>query len=38
MRADMATCVIIGSSETRLIDRPGLPPLVYSPRSTGDAS
>ena len=31
-RADMATCVIIGSPDTRIIDRPGLPPLVYSPR------
>ena len=34
-KADMATCVIIGSPETRLIERPGRPPLVYSPRSTG---
>ena len=33
--ADMATCVIIGSPETRIIAREGLPPLVYSPRSTG---
>lgn len=31
--ADMATCVIIGSAETRTIDRPGKDPLVYSPRS-----
>ena len=31
--ADMATCVIIGSPETRLIARDGLPPLVYAPRS-----
>lgn len=31
--ADMATCVIIGSAETRKIDRPGQSPLVYSPRS-----
>ena len=30
--ADMATCVIIGSTETRVVERPGLPPLVYSPR------
>lgn len=30
--ADMATCVIIGSAETRIIERPGLDPLVYSPR------
>lgn len=37
--ADMATCVIIGSSETRIIDRPGREPLVYSPRSArADAS
>jgi precorrin-3B C17-methyltransferase len=34
-RADMATCVIIGSPETRIIERPGLGPLVYSPRQTG---
>ncbi|MFD2263910.1 precorrin-3B C(17)-methyltransferase [Lacibacterium aquatile] len=33
--ADMATCVIIGSPETRVIERPGLAPLVYSPRSVG---
>jgi len=31
----MATCVIIGSAETRIVQREGLPPLVYSPRSTG---
>lgn len=31
-QADMATCVIVGSSETRVVARPGLPPLVYSPR------
>jgi len=30
--ADMATCVIVGSAETRVVQRPGLPPLVYSPR------
>lgn len=30
--ADMATCVIIGSPETRVVERPHLPPLVYSPR------
>ena len=34
-RADMATCVIIGSPETRIIERPDRTPLVYSPRSTG---
>ncbi|MHA6298221.1 precorrin-3B C(17)-methyltransferase [Devosia sp. CAU 1758] len=33
--ADMATCVIIGSAETRLIERPGMDPLVYSPRGVG---
>jgi precorrin-3B C17-methyltransferase len=31
--ADMATCVIIGSPETRIVKRAGLSPLVYSPRS-----
>ena len=36
--ADMATCVIIGSPETRIIAREGLPPLVYSPRSIGGGS
>lgn len=35
--ADMATCVIIGSPETRIIERPERQPLVYSPRSTGGA-
>ena len=30
--ADMATCVVVGSPETRLIEREGRPPLVYSPR------
>ncbi|OYY09337.1 MAG: precorrin-3B C(17)-methyltransferase [Rhizobiales bacterium 35-68-8] len=33
--ADMATCVIIGSPATRIVERNGLPPLVYSPRSAG---
>lgn len=36
--ADMATCVIIGSAETRLVTREDLPPLVYSPRSAGRPS
>ena len=31
--ADMATLIIVGSSETRLVPRPGHPPLVYTPRS-----
>lgn len=33
--ADMATCVIVGSAETRLVERGVLPPLVYSPRYAG---
>lgn len=37
-RADMATCVIIGSPETRIIARPSLPELVYTPRFLKDAS
>ena len=36
--ADMATCVIIGSPETRVVAREGRAPLVYSPRSTGRPS
>jgi precorrin-3B C17-methyltransferase len=31
--ADMATLVIVGSAETRLVPRPGHVPLVYTPRS-----
>jgi len=31
--ADMATLVIIGSAETRVVERPGNAPLVYTPRS-----
>jgi len=34
-RADMSTLVLIGSSETRLIARPGLAPFVYTPRGAG---
>jgi precorrin-3B C17-methyltransferase len=30
--ADMATCIIVGSAETRVIERPGSRPLVYTPR------
>ena len=30
--ADMATCVVIGSPETRVISRSGRPDLVYTPR------
>jgi len=36
-RADMRTLVMIGSSGTRLIERDGKPPLVYSLRRVGDA-
>lgn len=32
--ADMATCIIVGSVETRVIDRAGQSPIVYSPRSS----
>lgn len=31
--ADMATCIIIGSEDTRVIERPGSSALVYTPRS-----
>jgi precorrin-3B C17-methyltransferase len=31
--ADMATLIIVGSAETRLVPRPGHAPLVYTPRS-----
>lgn len=37
-QADMATCVIIGSAETRRIARPGRPDLVYTPRFLKGAS
>ena len=33
--ADMRTMVIVGSSQTRLIERAGALPLVYTPRSAG---
>jgi precorrin-3B C17-methyltransferase len=32
-RADMATLIIVGSPETRVIVRPGQPALVYTPRA-----
>jgi precorrin-3B C17-methyltransferase len=35
--ADMATLVIVGSAETRVVPRPGRAPLVYTPRSIGSA-
>jgi precorrin-3B C17-methyltransferase len=31
--ADMASLVIVGTAETRLVSRPGQAPLVYTPRS-----
>jgi precorrin-3B C17-methyltransferase len=36
-RADMATLIIVGSGATRVIERPGMPPLVYTPRSADGA-
>ncbi|MFG1347162.1 precorrin-3B C(17)-methyltransferase [Xanthobacter autotrophicus DSM 431] len=32
-QADMATCIIIGTAQTRIVAREGLPPIVYAPRS-----
>ncbi len=32
--ADMATCVIVGSAQTRVVGRPGRSSLVYTPRSS----
>ena len=32
--ADMATCVIVGSAETRVVERPDRSALIYTPRST----
>jgi precorrin-3B C17-methyltransferase len=36
--ADMATLVIVGSRETRVIARPGKSPLVYTPRTAVEVS
>jgi precorrin-3B C17-methyltransferase len=36
--ADMATLVIVGSRETRVVTRPGKPPLVYTPRAAVEVS
>jgi precorrin-3B C17-methyltransferase len=33
--ADMATLIIVGSPETRVLERPGRAPLVYTPRAAG---
>jgi precorrin-3B C17-methyltransferase len=35
--ADMATLIIVGSPLTRVIERPGRTPLIYTPRSIQDA-
>jgi precorrin-3B C17-methyltransferase len=37
-QADMATLVIVGSRETRVIARPGKSPLVYTPRAAAKVS
>jgi len=37
-QADMATLVVIGSGATRVVARPGRPPLVYTPRAAAEAS
>jgi precorrin-3B C17-methyltransferase len=36
--ADMATLIIVGSPETRVVARDGLPPLVYTPRMAATVS
>jgi precorrin-3B C17-methyltransferase len=36
--ADMATLVIIGTRETRVVARPGRSPLVYTPRAAAEVS
>jgi precorrin-3B C17-methyltransferase len=36
--ADMATLVIVGSRDTRMIARPGRHPLVYTPRAAAEVS
>lgn len=36
--ADMRTMVIVGSSQTRLIERPGAAPLLYTPRSAPEGA
>src|SRR4029079_14662064 len=36
--ADMATLIIVGSPQTRIVERPGLEPLIYTPRSASDTS
>jgi precorrin-3B C17-methyltransferase len=36
--ADMATLVIVGSPETRIVARPGRSPLVYTPRAMAEVN
>ena len=36
--ADMATLVIVGSRETRVVARPGRQALVYTPRAVAEVS
>jgi precorrin-3B C17-methyltransferase len=36
--ADMATLIIVGSRETRVVARPGKLPLVYTPRAVAEVS
>ena len=36
--ADMATLIIVGSRETRVVHRTGLSPLVYTPRAVAKVS
>jgi precorrin-3B C17-methyltransferase len=38
VEADMATLVIVGSRETRFVQRPGRTPLVYTPRAAAEVS
>jgi precorrin-3B C17-methyltransferase / cobalt-factor III methyltransferase len=37
-KADMATLVIVGSRDTRVIARPGRAPMVYTPRAVAEVS
>jgi precorrin-3B C17-methyltransferase len=36
--ADMATLIIVGSQDTRVVARPGRAPLVYTPRAVAEVS
>jgi precorrin-3B C17-methyltransferase len=37
-KADMATLILVGSPETRLIARQGRTPLVYTPREAAEVT